>query len=631
MNSSLAHSHIEQGLAHHREGAFEQASNCYQRALQAQPRSPDALHLLGMTEGALGDVQSGIARIREALSIEPHFPAAWFNLGNLLQRSGELPDAIEALRRAVHQQPDSSDFLCNLGNCLLLSGLPEESAETFERALRIAPKSAILHHNLGRARKAMGLLSQAAESMAQAIDLAPDFPKAWEDIAEILRSLERFSDSIQAFLQALQFHPENPALWCNLGECYFEAGHIQEAEECLSNALTLNPKSVPALCNLGNVHRHESRFEQAVAAYQQALLYDPLCNEALGNAGCALLTLGRFQEAENAFRRVLALCPEHPSAQWNLAVTLLSKGDFEHAWPAYESRWQMAHMAPDLRHCPQPTWLGDSPIAGKSLLIHAEQGYGDTLQFVRYVAALAELGAQVHLEVQTPLQPLVENFPGTASVLSRGEPPPPFDFHIPLLSLPLALSNLRSTPVQRPLTPASPPYISPDRAILDRWHARIQPYTGRRIGLAWAGNPRFQNDHHRSLSLTALLPLLSVENHHFFQLQKDVREADLPLISTLPNLINLSDEFSDFAQTSGLIAQLDLVIACDTAVAHLAGAMGKPTWILLPFNSDWRWKREGESTEWYPSATLFRQDTPGNWDSVIERVRKTLNSAAAGS
>ena len=619
MPASSPSSELEAALALHQAGQLDAAKDRYLKLLSRFPNQPDALHLLGMAEASLGQPAEGIARIREALRLQPHFPGAWFNLGNLLQRQGELGEAMGALQRAVRQNPQNPDFLCNLGNCHLLGGTPERAAHLFEEALTLAPKNPVLHHNLGRALMQLGRLEEAAQAMAEAIDLQPDFPKAWEDIAGVLRSLKHYQDSIDAHIQALGFHPQNAALWCNLGECYFETGQFENAEECLSNALEMDGRSVPALCNLGNVHRHFNRFEEAVLCYQRALRLDPGCAEALGNLGCTHLALGRFADAEQVFRSLLETHPEHPSAEWNLAVTLLAAGDFEKAWPAYEVRWRSPHMAPDLREYPQPLWLGETMLEGRSVLVHPEQGLGDCLQFVRYAATLSGLNCAVHLEVPPPLFTLLKDLPGMASVFPSGAPVPTFDLHCPLMSLPLALSRVAP---ETDVTP--PPYLGPDAASLEAWRLRLAHWTGPKIGIVWSGNAKHQNDAHRSPGFGRFVPWLETPGIHFVQLQTEIRELDRDAVANQTRLLRFTESQPDFLQTAALVAHLDLVISCDTALAHLAGAMGKPVWILLPYDADWRWRRQGEDTPWYPSARLFRQTVPGDWDGVFERVHAAL-------
>jgi hypothetical protein len=370
---------------------------------------------------------------------------------------------------------------------------------------------------------------------------------------------------------------------------------------------------------MGNVHRHFSRFEEATRCYKKALQIDPKCAEAQSNIGCTQLALGQFDDAERSFRSLIDSHPDHPSAHWNLAVTLLSAGDFERAWPAYEVRWQSAHMAPDLRQYPQPLWLGESPLAGRSLLIHPEQGLGDSLQFVRYVAALAKQQGTVHLEVPRSLYPLLKSFPGASSVFPSGTPAPDFDLHCPLLSLPLAVSRLQAI-----ADIACPPYIQPTALTVESWETRLSAYPGKKIGLVWSGNAKHQNDAHRSPGFDRFAPLFNLPGIQFIQLQTEIRDSDRDTVFCENRLLRFTEHQTDFLQTAGLVSPLDLVITCDTALAHLAGAMGKPVWILLPYNADWRWVRGIEQTQWYPTARLFQQPAPGNWTAVLEKVRTAL-------
>ena len=340
---------------------------------------------------------------------------------------------------------------------------------------------------------------------------------------------------------------------------------------------------------------------------------DPQYLDAHTNLGNALLKQNRFDDAMTCYDTGLAIDRTSGRLRYNKGLLSLLLGDFASGWQDYEYRWTQTDQfrAPDFA---QPLWQNDADISGKAILLHAEQGLGDTLHFVRYVEQVAAQGATVYLQVHPQLASLVASIPGVAKVIASGEPLPAFDFHCPLASLPLAFKTDLTT------IPSKTPYLQPSTERVAYWAQRLQGYAAPRIGLVWAGAALFKNDRNRSIALPTFARIAADRGLHFFSLQKELRAADAPLLQTLPNVTQLGPELSDFAETAAAIANLDLIITVDTAVAHLAGALGKPVWILLPFFPDFRWLVERTDSPWYPSARLFRQPSIGDWDSVMEAV-----------
>jgi hypothetical protein len=338
--------------------------------------------------------------------------------------------------------------------------------------------------------------------------------------------------------------------------------------------------------------------------------------QILTNRGHALRRLDRPLEALADFEAALVRRAEFPEAHFEAAMTRLTLGDFDAGWRAYEWRWKTGAFAAQRRQFKAPLWLGDAPVSGKTILLHAEQGFGDTIQFIRYAPLLAGRGAKVVCEVQTELQSLLSQFDGI-EILAEGEALPAFDLHCPLLSLPLAFGTQRET------IPASVPYLAPPVERAAYWRDRL-PADLPRAGFVWSGSPSHKNDSNRSIPLARLAALFENPPVHCFSLQSELRDADRDVLRGLPNLVHLGNEFRDFADTAAVIASLDVVISVDTSVAHLAGALGKPVVILLPFAADFRWMRHRDDTPWYPTAKLFRQPAFGDWDGVIARLRDEL-------
>ena len=395
------------------------------------------------------------------------------------------------------------------------------------------------------------------------------------------------------------------------------------AAELLSRATHISPQTWQLHYNLGRALGMAGRYEDEVAAYQRAIAIKPDSVETHVNLGVALRDMHRFDDALKVFKKAVSLNPNDASARTNRAQTNLLLGVFEHGWREYEWRWRDGGQQHPFG---ANAWLGESPVTGKTVLVHAEQGFGDTLQFVRYVDALAAQGARILLRVQDPLQALLATYPGVAQVIGEQEAVPPFDLHCPLMSLPLALAKT----VRQ--IPAKTPYVQADPARAARWRQLLENTEARkpRIGIAWSGRPTHLNDRNRSMRLDDLRPLFEADAT-FVSLQKDVRETDRETLEQIAQVHDVSGQINDFADTAALIAELDLVVCVDTSVTHLAGALGKPVWVLLPFTPDWRWQVGRSDSPWYPTMRLFRQTSRGDWSGVLSAVREALNEFATNT
>ncbi|HTP94170.1 MAG TPA: tetratricopeptide repeat-containing glycosyltransferase family protein, partial [Xanthobacteraceae bacterium] len=387
--------------------------------------------------------------------------------------------------------------------------------------------------------------------------------------------------------------------------------------ESFDRAVALRPGYAEALSNRGLTLHALDRFEEALASFDRALTLRPDYAQAFFNRGATLQELKRFEEALASYDRALMLQPDYAEAHWNEALLRLLTGDFARGWRQYEWRWKNQSLALPQRNVPQPLWLGTESAIDKTILLHSEQGFGDTIQFCRYVPLVAARGARVILEVETPLLELMTSLAGATQVLAKGDPLPAFDVHCPLLSLPLAFATRHGT------IPSLTPYLSAPAQAVQDWRARLGPKTRLRIGLAWSGRPTHKNDQNRSIALRALMPLLDLDAT-FVSLQKDVRADDATMLQERGDLFHFGDALRNFADTAALISNLDLVISVDTSVAHLAGALAKPVWVLLPFVPDWRWLLDRDDSPWYPTARLFRQDDARTWDTVVPRVHRAL-------
>jgi lipoprotein NlpI len=412
-----------------------------------------------------------------------------------------------------------------------------------------------------------------------------------------------------------------------LGVVYSQTGRFDSAVETIRMAIAINPMDARYHSNLGMSLRQQGRLEDAVASYHRALELNPAYPEAHNNLGVAAKELGRLDQAVACHRRALDLRPDLPDLHHNLAIALLARGDLALGWPEYEWRWKTPQMIKTRRDFAQPQWRGEA-ANGQTLLIHAEQGFGDSLHFCRYAPLAAACGLRVIMQVPKSLVRLFGGLPGVDLVVADGEELPPFDFHCPMLSMPLAMGTTIAN------IPSITPYLHADTAQVSAWQARLSKMEkrGPRIGLTWASNQRNVLDARRSLAPDRLACLFDLPGLHFFSLQKEgpVAPEDFPLT-------DLMSEMGDFADTAALIANLDLVISVDTAVAHLAAALGKPVWLLSSFDPCWRWLVDRHDSPWYPTLRLFRQPKPGDWDAVLKDVQTTLHklvddiSSAAGA
>jgi len=444
--------------------------------------------------------------------------------------------------------------------------------------------------------------------------------EALKQRGDLLRQAQRPLEALQSYEQALMLKPDFAEALKNRGNALRELGRPAEALASYQQALGVQPDYVDALNNCGVTLQELDRPELAIAYYRQALQLKPEAAGTLTNCGVTLQDLGLPGEALTCYQRALQLQPESAAAHLGAGLCYLLLGDFANGWQEYEWRWQTGPYAAFKRACTEPLWLGLSSLAGKTILLHAEQGLGDTIQFCRYVSELAALGATVLLEVQPTLKSLLAQLPGVAGVYASGEVLPRFDYHCPLLSLPLALRTQLAT------IPAQTCYLRADPEKTAYWVARLRGSDKPLIGLAWSGNPAHAADHHRSIPLAQLAPFFSgplAGKVNFVSVQTQVRDADRAALSQF-GILDVASELNDFTDTAALLAGVDHVITVDTVAAHLAGALGRPTTLMLPYRPDFRWLLERADSPWYASLDLVRQEQRGDWGCAIARVAALL-------
>ncbi|MDR3485735.1 MAG: tetratricopeptide repeat-containing glycosyltransferase family protein [Bradyrhizobium sp.] len=476
----------------------------------------------------------------------------------------------------------------------------------------------MLHFERHRMVEALRFLARALKVNSNSADALSNFGLA-------LHASGRYDEAISSYRCALDLAPDHPEILYNLGNACLALDNVDDALSNYDRVLALAPGHAGALVNRGNALLRLNQPVEAMASYDAALAALPGHPQILTNRGHTFRRLNRPVEALADFRAALAAAPEFAEAHFEVAMTQLSMGDFDAGWKAYEWRWKTGAFARQRPQPKAPLWLGDAPISGRTILLHAEQGFGDTIQFIRYAPLLAGRGAKVICEVQPELLPLLsENVMlKDVTVKAAGEPLPAFELHCPLLSLPLAFGTQPGT------IPAAVPYLAASAEQQAYWRDRLPP--GRlRAGFVWSGQSSHKNDSNRSIALPRLSALFEDPQVRCFSLQRDLRDADGEALRDLPNLVHLGGELRDFADTAAIISLLDIVVSVDTAVAHLAGALGKPVMILLPHAADFRWMRNLDVSPWYPGARLLRQPAFGDWDSVIARAAGELRHLALG-
>jgi len=603
---------IQAALAHHQSGRLPQAEALYRQVLAVEPNNVHVLHFLGVLAQQVGQHAQAVQLIGRALQLHPGYADAHNNLGNVLREQGRIEEAIAHYQQALRLKPDYSDAHNNLGVIRQQQGQWDAAVAHYQQALRLRPNDPKTHNNLGIVRREQKKPEEAIAHYRQALQINPDYPEAHSNLAVVLQEQKKYDEAITHYERALALNPDYPEAHNNLGTALREQKKLDEAIAHYQRALQIKPDYPDAYNNLGLALHEQDRYDEAMAHYQKALELKPDYAEAYYNLGNTYHALGQLQAAISQHERAIRLKGDFALAHWNLSLALLLSGDLVQGWKKYEWRWEACEQ--EKRVFPCPAWKGDALVNG-TVMLYAEQGVGDTLQFVRYAPLVAERCRRVIIECQPSLRRLFRCFEGIAEVVDSSDEARHFDHHAALLSLP----GIFGTTLDR--IPASIPYIRVDPDLTASWRARIGDTGGKlKVGLAWAGNPHHNNDRNRSCPLSVFAPLAGVSHAIFFSLQK----GDIAQQARTPppgmSLADCTDEISDYADTAALMQNLDLVISVDTSVAHLAGALGRPVWSLLPFAPDWRWFLHRSDSPWYPTMRLFRQARPGDWTGVMESV-----------
>jgi Flp pilus assembly protein TadD len=578
------------GWQHHQADQYPQAEAAFRQVVQADPGRADAWALLAescLFQGRFAEAETGY---RQALRLAPGPAQSYANLGVALVQQGKLAEAAASYREALRLQPDHIDALSNLGAVLVDLEQEDEAVACLRQALRLAPGAVRALNNLGRALIEKEQFPEAEAHLRQALRLQPNYAKAH----------------------------------ANLGVTLMKQGRHDEAVASLRHALTLQPDDANAYNSLGVALKEQGKLAEAVACLQQAIRLGGSLPESHANLGVALMNQGSHDEAVAHLQQAVRLEPGYADAHKNLAMVWLQQGNYAKGWPEYEWRWRCKEFTPVTY--PQPAWDG-GPLAGRTILLYAEQGLGDTLQFIRYAPLVKARGGRVVVHCQRPLLPVLLRCRGIDQVVPRGAPLPPFDVHAALLSLPLLFGTTLAT------VPADIPYLFADETLVASWRRELAVLPGFKVGIAWQGSTGYGGDRERSTRLAYFEPLARLPGVRLLSLQKGFGSAQLAEVAgrfPVEDLGNQLDETSGaFMDTAAVMKCLDLVITVDTSLGHLAGGLGVPVWVAHPFAPDWRWQWGREDSPWYPTLRFFRQTEWGRWEPVFARMAAALRERLA--
>jgi tetratricopeptide (TPR) repeat protein len=572
------------GVIAARSGDRARAIALFSRAIEVNANSALAHHHLGLAQKANGNLAEALSNFQKAIAIKGGYPDAHFNAGVLHSMLGDWNAALRHFSAAIAGKADFAAAFCNRGVAFSMQGRWEPALADYDRAIGIHDQYAEAHCNRAYALIQLGRAQEAASSCERALSLRSDYAEAHSNLGVALGMLNRHEEAIVSFDAAIALRPRDANAQFNRGNVLRDLGRLEESLASFDRAIALRADHADALCNRGNVHRELKRLEPALSDFEAAI----------------------------------RLRPEFAEAHVSRATALLSCGDHVAGWPEYEWRLKATDrdaLASRERYPVGKRLTPEMDIAGKTVLLHCEQGLGDTLQFCRYAPLVAGRGARVILEVQSPLKSVLTGLDGKPELTVYGEPLPAFDLHCPLMSLPLLFGTTRTT------IPAAPRYLAAEKSRVEYWRERLRATSSPLVGLVWSGNAQHSQDKRRSIALRELLEFLPLELR-YVSLQKEGRDSDQEALRCSP--IEHFGEDMDFANCAAVCECLDLVISVDTSLAHLSAAVGRETWILLSFVPDWRWLLDGETSAWYPSVRLMRQAQPDSWGGVLQSVRNRL-------
>ncbi len=612
---------LAEALRLHQSGNIGNAETLYRQILDVDPGHADALHLIGVIAYQVGDNIQAAEYISKAIAINPNISFYHNNLGNVYQNLHDAGEAMKSFREAIHLKHDNVEAHNNLGNALRHLGRKEEALGYYRKAIEIEPDYAAAHNNLANLLKDLDMLDDAVIHYQMALKHENGSAEIFYNFGTALKDLGDIEGAIEQYSKAISINPGFAAVYNNIGNIYKEKNKIDDALVYYQKAISLKPDFAEAYNNIGDVYRMHGKFYKAEEQCRKAIQLKPGDERFYLTLGNIFLGQGIFDEAEAQYERASDMKPGFADAHYNRGIVLLMRGEFEEGWREYKWRFRSKEIARHIgyRYGEIPSWDG-SPLDGKKILVVTEQGMGDHMQFLRYMPLLKQSGGRVVFECRAELMRLFEGYESIddlweedSSDISDIKP----DVCVQLLSLPLIFGTTLNNII------ADAPYLTVDPAAKAKWNSRFD-HDLFKVGLVWSGNPSHKNDHNRSCRLSDFAPLASVPGVAFYSLQKGGMGGNGLKPPAGMQIEDLGKDLDDFYDTAGVIENLDLVISVDTAVVHLAGAMGKPVWTLLPFVPDWRWMLDRDDTPWYPTMRLFRQPGHKDWESMMKDVVSKL-------
>jgi tetratricopeptide (TPR) repeat protein len=659
INPNVAEAHSNLGNALKEQQRFEEAVDSYDAALALQANDPNTYYNRGIALQALRRQEDALASYDRALALNAADHQAWNNRAVVLKDLQRYFDALESVNRALALEARDVEAHNNRGNILNDAGDADGALKAYDLALELFPGYADAWYNRGRALQALERLEEAVQAYGKAIELNPELARAYNNRATALYKLKRFKEALLDCQQAIALQRDYVEAFRTQGQVLREMGRpdmaalsfeaisvlekddtaamqqralalkeskqLDEALECIGRAIALEPENADLYLTRSVVQRESRQYDAGIASCRKVIELLPKHPSGYTNLALMLEEMERLEEAWDYYDQALAVDPACATAHFNRGLIQLRNGDYADGWRSYEWRWksETLSLSKDERNYAQPRWTGEQSLENKTILLWDEQGLGDTLQFCRYATLVAQRGATVILEVKPELIGLMGTLAGVSRIIAKGDPAPDFDFHCPLMSLPLAFGTLVET------IPAGVPYLASNPDKLAHWAGVLGEKTRLRVGVVWNGNPKYQNDAVRSITLGQFAPLFG-EDCEFVVLAKELKMAQKAALGMKRNVRQFSADIQDFSDTAALCELMDVIVTVDTSVAHLAGALGKPVWVLLARRIDWRWLLGRTDSPWYPSAKLYRQ-AEGGWSTLIDQVGADLRALAANA
>lgn len=608
-----------------RQGQFDDAVGNYKHSLKFKPDFAETHFNLGTVFHMQGKLDEAAENYNQAIALNKNYTEAYYNLGNALKEQGKFKEAIETYGQAILLNPNDFEAHSNLGNVFRESGNHDEAITSYRKALELKPEGANIICNLGAVLHEQGKPDEAIAYYKRAIALKPEYAEAYCNLGITFKEKGEFDNALSNYNRAITIKPEFAPAHYNLGNLLHEQGKLDEAVVSFNRAISIKQNYSEAYCNLGLTLQEQGNLDDAIANYKLAISISADNADAYNKLGVALQKQGKLGNAEECYDRAIGLRNDFADAHFNKSLVLLLTERFKEGWQEYE--WRLRTKVYCLRDFQQPMWDGRQ-LNGKTVLVHAEQGFGDVLQFIRYLPMVKARGGHVIFECPHLLVRLLRNCAGYDQIIEldpQSLPNVHFDFHVPLLSLPGIFGTDTGS------IPENGPYISVDSDLISQWSLHIKNKNAFKIGIVWAGAPRHTNNRYRSCSLSDFAPLAQLPGIDLYSLQKGEASKEILNPPEGMNIVDLGDKLNDFAETSAVICNLDLIISVDTAVVHLAGAINKPVWNILPLAPDWRWLLGRDNSPWYPSMRFFRQTRPNEWENVFEQIKQALLQENAGS